>query len=180
MKYQMKVADRVSWVTLLRLLLTFLGSHWASVVNAQSEQAGLEVTEEDKAAIVKSVLERKLKFQDSPERVRAILEQRLKQQGMPGADRTVKPSAENIDPNSVPEIAGIRFILLQREEIQEKSEDGVTYLRFDKFEVEGSKVIVGLSERRRNGADISVMGTVYEYRKESDQWIGRATGGYGT
>ena len=81
-------------------------------------------------------------------------------------------STENISPELMPEIRGVHFILVNPEEVEEKSKNGFGYYAFTDFKVRGSKVLVSFGDTWRNdrGGAVSYRTTHYEFRKMSGRW----------
>ncbi|MGI9036817.1 MAG: hypothetical protein ACR2GD_12370 [Pyrinomonadaceae bacterium] len=91
----------------------------------------------------------------------------------------------------MPKVSGINFVLLNPQEIEEKVKNGFGYFAFQKFEVEGRKVLVsfgynyrdtGFAARNPNsgGSPNSTNGGRYEFRKFKGKWQGRSIAGYGS
>ena len=51
---------------------------------------------------------------------------------------------------------------------------------FNKLEVQGSKIIVYFGHGRQSEGDNGADGSIYEYKKVSNKWKGRLTGGFGS
>ena len=81
-------------------------------------------------------------------------------------------SPENISPELMPEIRGVYFILVNPEEVEDKSKSGFGYYAFGEFKVKGSKVLVSFGDTWRNdrAGAVSYQTTHYEFRKTSGRW----------
>lgn len=129
----------------------------------------LKLTDEDRAEIVSQTLKREIAL---------IKEERSKYERRKGI-LTLTLSTQNIKPSLVPDIPGVKFILIEPEEIEKRIKEarGISYLAFDKFEVKGSVVMVSLSNVFRGAGRIrtfiSIRTNKYEYRKEDGKWIGK-------
>jgi hypothetical protein len=73
----------------------------ASSISARTLQRRVGLTDKDKAAVLRSVLEQRLQADSTSE-----------------SHRAVNLSTENIDPRSVPKLRGIEFVLLTPDEIR--------------------------------------------------------------
>ncbi|MEP6820012.1 MAG: hypothetical protein ABJA18_10800 [bacterium] len=87
-------------------------------------------------------------------------------------------STLNIEPELVPKLADVKFILMKRSEIEArmKREGRAQYLAFSEFRAEGSKVIVTLLANnwsRRARAFVSSQSFSYEYRQTKGKWAGK-------
>ncbi len=133
-------------------------------------QEDLKPTDEDRAEIVSQTLKREIAL---------ITEERAKYERQRKGDLTLTLSTQNIKPSLVPDIPGVKFILIEPGEIEKiiKEARGISYLAFDKFEVKGPVVTVLLSNVFRGAGRIrtfiSIRTNKYEYRKEDGKWIGR-------
>ena len=130
----------------------------------------LKLTDEDRAEIVSQTLKREIAL---------IKEERSKYERGRKGNLTLTLSTQNIKPSLVPDIPGVKFILIEPEEIEKRIKEarGISYLAFDKFEVKGSVVMVSLSNVFRGAGRIrtfiSIRTNKYEYRKEDGKWIGK-------
>lgn len=91
-------------------------------------------------------------------------------------------SLENIEPDLVPKIKDVKFILLENSEIYKRIErtrvfgGGVRYLAFSDFKIEGSKIIVSLDNtyKAMSGRPfIRIKSFEYEFRKVNGKWGGK-------
>ncbi len=89
-------------------------------------------------------------------------------------------STENIKSELVPKIKGIKLILLEPKEIQERADkkgDLIFYLHFKKFKVEGSKVLVYLDNIPMYASNFTQRfllggGFTVEFQKKDGKWVG--------
>ena len=129
--------------------------------------------------------------QDRSELIRQTLERALIGNEMIAAEVLVKDnesvvlSTENINASLVPNIPNRNLILLRPEEIQKKADDqgDFMFLSFNKIEVRGSVVHVGLANTLAKGKDSEktkgyMSGGYFtvEYQQISGEWIGTAQG----
>ena len=130
----------------------------------------LKLTDEDRAEIVNQMLSRE---------IARLKEERSKYERRRKGNLTLTLSTQNIKPSLVPDIAGVKFILIEPEEIEKRIKEarGISYLAFDKFEVKGQVVKVSLSNVFRGAGRIrtfiSIQTNEYEYRKEDGKWSGK-------
>lgn len=130
----------------------------------------LKLTDEDRAEIVSQTLRREIAL---------IKEERAKYEAPSKADLTLRLSTQNIKPSLVPDIPGVKFILLEPAEIEKRTKEGrgISYLAFVKFEVKGPVVMVSLSNAFRGMGRvrpfISIRTNNYEYRREDGKWVGK-------
>jgi hypothetical protein len=110
------------------------------------------VTDKDKAAVVKSMLEMRLGDYEKEWLEELFL------------------STENIKPEWVPKIKGVTLKVLKPDGIKEKlNQPKVSCLIFTQFEVNGSKIMVTLESRSSGGFSNS---QTYEYSKQNGKWEG--------
>ena len=139
-------------------------------LNARAPADDLKLTDEDRAEIVSQTLKRETAL---------IKEERSKYERRRKGDLTLTLSTQNIKPSLVPNIPGVKFILIEREEIEKRIKEarGISYLAFDKFEVKGVVVKVSLSNVDRGAGRIRpfiyIKTNEYEYRKEDGKWVGK-------
>ena len=130
----------------------------------------LKLTDEDRAEIVNQMLSRE---------IARLKEERSKYERRRKGNLTLTLSTQNIKPSLVPDIPGVKFILIEPEEIEKRIKEarGTSYLAFDKFEVKGPLVKVSLSNVFRGAGRIrtfiSIQTNEYEYRKEDGKWVGK-------
>ena len=122
------------------------------------------LTEEDKAQIIESVLQkesRKFKF--------------LQKNGK------ILLAKSNIPQSLSPKLNGVEIVLIDTDEINVKrgTETGISYFAFSKIEVQESKVVVYFGRWRQSRVEYSAEGSIYEYKKMSKKWKGKLTGGFG-
>jgi hypothetical protein len=155
----------------------------ASEANPQAQsrtREALSITDNDKAQIIQSVLMRELSLSNE-DRTRIIkpAPRRIDPcMNSEGSTRTEYISSKNIIASLLPKISCINFVLLGPEELESKSQEGIQYLVFDKFEVKGSKVEVNLATVHAKGKFFSTAGVAYEFRKVSGRWRVKEVGGY--
>ncbi len=139
-------------------------------LNASAYEDDLKLTDEDRAEIVSQTLKRQIAL---------IKEERPKYERRRKGNLTLTLSTHNIKPSFVPDIPGVKFILIEPEEIEKRIKEarGISYLAFDKFEVKGPVVTVSLSNVFRGAGRIrpfiSIEENEYEYRKEDGKWVGK-------
>lgn len=130
----------------------------------------LKLTDEDRVEIVSQTLKREIAH---------IKEERSKYERGRKGNLTLTLSTQNLKPSLVPDIPGVKFILIEPAEIEKRIKEarGISYLAFDKFEVKGQVVKVSLSNVFRGAGRIrtfiSIRTNEYEYRKEDGKWIGK-------
>ena len=139
-------------------------------LNSRSQEDKLKLSDEDRAEIVSQMLKRE---------IARIKEERSKYERRRKGDLTLTLSTQNIKPSLVPEISGVKFFLIEPEEVEKRIKEarGISYLAFDKFEVKGPVVTVSLSNVDRGAgrirAFIYIKTNEYEYRKEGGKWVGK-------
>ena len=124
----------------------------------------IQLTDKDKAVIVKSILLRE-----------NLLGRGLRVGEVRGI---IYLSTENTSPALVPRIRKIRFALLDPNEKAEWPKFGFSLFEFSPFEVEGSKVKISLRDSWSNDPN-QFSRTDYEFTKRSGEWVGRRIGGGG-
>ena len=139
-------------------------------LTSRAQEDKLKLTDEDRAEIVSQMLKRE---------IARIKEERSKYERRRKGDLTLTLSTQNIKPSLVPEIPGVKFFLIEPEEVEKRIKEarGISYLAFDKFEVKGPLVSVSLSNADRGAgrirAFIYIKRNEYEYRKEGGKWVGK-------
>ena len=136
------------WSTLLLISL--------STFSAQAQVKRL--TDEDKAQIIGSIL-RQENFKDS-------------ETWKDNVENTVYLLADNISATYLPQIEGIRFVLIKPEELEEMKKTGVEYYDFSEFEIRKRSVriifrrtYINTSARESNGSAVE-----YTCRKIAGRW----------
>ena len=138
--------------------------------DSRAQEDDLKLTDEDRAEIVSQTLKRE---------IARIKEERAKYERRRKGDLTLTLSTQNIKPSLVPNIPGVKFVLIEPEEIEKRIKEarGISYLAFDKFEVKGPVVTVSLSNVYRGAGRIRtfiyIKTNEYEYRKEDGKWVGK-------
>jgi hypothetical protein len=125
-----------------------------------AQQKTTSLTNKDKAIIVKSIL----------------LKEDFLNRGL-GVDETkeiVNLSLENITPEVVPKIPGIKFVLFNQEQIKEKIKTSFRYYAFGRFGIKGSKVLVDFGNYFPSYSN----GSTYEFKRVKGKWIGKLIGGF--
>jgi hypothetical protein len=139
------------------------------VCNQDASTSKSEVTNSDKAEIVNHVLE-------------DILDQEPVQSTIIYGVREIIISTENINPEWVKPIDGIKIKLLSREEIsvRAKRNGDISYIEFEKWQQKGSCVSVGVSmgfEKAKGSRVTNICSNGryahYIYRKVGDKWVRR-------
>jgi hypothetical protein len=100
---------------------------------------------------------------------------------LPDGNLEIILSLENIEPDLVPKIKDVKFILLKNSEIYKRIEHtrvfgGVRYLSFSDFKIKGSKIIVSLDntyKAKRGRAFVHSKSFEYEFRKVNGKWEGK-------
>ncbi len=126
----------------------------------------------------------KLTDEDKAELIKLALEMALVKKEIPDYNQIQKQehfllSTENIKPELVPEIKGIKLILLEPEEIQERADkkgDLIFYFRFKKLKAEGSKILVYLDNipmYAKNFTQRFLLGGGFtiEFQKKDGKWV---------
>lgn len=169
---------------LLRLALhVVLASLIVSTTIAQEQNPANDapsVSNNDKAQIIQSMILRELSLSDE-DRTRIVKPnpRRIDPcKNSKGSIRTEYILTKNIARSLLPKISCINFVLLGPEEIEAKSQEGIQYLSFDRFEVKGSMVEIHLATVYTRGRFSTLTGVIYEYRKVSGRWRGKQTGAY--
>ena len=141
-----------------------------SALNSRAQEDELKLTDEDRAEIVSQMLKRE---------IARINEERAKYERRRKGDLTLTLSTQNIKTSLVPNIPGVKFFLIEPEEVETRIKEarGISYLAFDKFEVKGPLVSVSLSNVDRGAGRIRtfiyIKTNEYEYRKEGGKWAGK-------
>ena len=150
-----------------------------TVASVGQEAQNGHPSDEDKAEIVKLTLER------------ALLKKEIPDYNYIKDLNDIPLSTENIKGELLPELDGIKLVLLKPEEIQERAEqDGnyVYFLEFEEFRVKGPKVIVAINHYPKYAkkphpkyADRPrVMafggGLIIEYQRQDGKWVGEVVG----
>lgn len=168
----MRYQTRVILVLLLIVMLI--------VPQAAYSRCVISLTDSDKAQIIGSMLRQMLSI-SKEDRTRVILVPQ-KQSASICQNQEIEQveyiSTDNISESLLPKLPYIRFVLLRPDEIEKKRRIGISYLRFDKFEVKGSKVEVRLSNAQIRGRFASSSGMIYYYRKRNGKWRGKMAGSY--
>jgi hypothetical protein len=147
----MKSGNRLS----ILLVLSFI----ALLINVSAGNGkDLQLMDKDKASIVRVVLMNA-----------DLLERGLRVGEVRGE---IYLSTENISPLILPEISGVRFILLDPDEKDKRPKAGYTIFEFSDFKVKGSKVIVSFTQSWSYNRGHFTKVT-YEYRKTSGKWRGK-------
>lgn len=137
----------------------------------EGEGAEGELSDEDRAELIRLTLER------------ALIDQEIPDYGLLEDPANIVLSTENIDPELVPELEGVNLEVLTPEEIQQKAneEGDFLHLRFDEFTVESAdKVTVSLSNlwavaEDSNTGYLSGGGFTIEYSRDGEDWSGEVT-----
>jgi NACalpha-BTF3-like transcription factor len=138
---------------------------------SEGEGAEGELSDEDRAELIRLTLER------------ALIDQEIPDYGLIEDPENIVLSTENIDPELVPELEGVNLEVLTPEEIQQKAneEGDFLHLRFDEITVESAdKVIVSLSNSWAVAEDsetgyLSGGGFTIEYTRDGEGWSGEVT-----
>ncbi len=172
---------RKKWQRLALAVALMLVMVSAANLQAQSRtREALSISDNDKAQIIQSVLMRELSLSDE-DRTRIIkpVPRRIDPcKNSEGSKRTEYISSKNITASLLPKISCINFVLLGQEELESKSQEGIQYLVFDKFEIKGPKVEVSLATVYTKGKFFSTTGVAYEFRKVPGRWRVKEVGGY--
>ena len=136
-----------------------------------SERSGV-VNDEDKAHVVRSTLTQAVSSKLS------LLDQKQRDNG-------VILSTENIKPEWVKEVAGIRISLMAQKQIRRKAdrEGDFLFLSFPEIRARGQCIAVTIANtwavgRHSRTIYLSGGGYTYEYRKQSGKWIGKLVNGW--
>jgi hypothetical protein len=78
--------------------------------------------------------------------------------------------AENISIDRLPQIKGIKFVLVSRNEIEEMKNKEVQYYGFSKFEMSGKRIYVKFSWTSIKPETIHSQTTTYQCQKFFDKW----------
>lgn len=146
--------------TMFQSILLMCVVSFAASVSASTGK-DIQLTDKDKAQIIKSILS-DVDFLNRGLRVGERKEE-------------VYLSTENISPAFLPEIRGVKIVLVSPEEVEERSKTGFGYYSFGEFKVSGSKVLVSFGDTWRNdrGGGHSYRSTHYEFRKVAGRWRGK-------
>ena len=149
---KMKSGNRLSILLTLSLaaLLTNVSAGGAKDV---------QLTDGDKAAIVRDILMNA-----------NLLERGLRLGEVKGE---IYLSTENISPQIVPKLSGVKFISLDPKGKDDWPKAGYSLFEFSDFKVRGSKVVVSLTDSWSYDPG-QYRKVTYEYRKASGKWRGRA------
>ncbi len=154
----------------LFVLLIMVGFVMSSLsLNIRANEDDITLTSEDRAEIVRDVLNREITRRREEESKYGTLKK---------GEFQIILSTLNIEPELVPKLADVKFILMKPSEIEArmKREGRVQYLAFSEFRVEGSKVIVTLLANnwsRRARAFVSSQSFSYEYSQTKGKWAGK-------
>jgi hypothetical protein len=141
------------------LFLLFL----VSAIASNAQQKDFSLTNKDKTAIIKTIL---IDHFDLPNSV-----------SMPGEIRnTIYLSTKNIESVRLPEIKGIKFILLGNKSLIRAKEEGLVYGVLGRFVVRGSKVTVRFGFYNNVGS----LGSILTFSKVRGQWEVVASGNFGS
>jgi hypothetical protein len=142
----------------------------SGTLNRRAQGDDLKLTDEDRAEIVSQMLKRE---------IARIKEERAKYDKGRKGILTLTLSTQNITPSLVPNIPGVKFVLIEPAEIEKRIKEalGISYLAFDTFEVKGPVVTVSLINADRGPgrvrAFVYIKQNKYEYRKEDGKWVGK-------
>ncbi len=141
----------------------------SSSLNIRANEDNITLTSEDRAEIMRDVLSREITRRREEESKYGTLKK---------GEFQIILSTLNIEPELVPKLTDVKFILMKPSEIEArmKREGRVQYLAFSEFRVEGSKVIVTLLANnwsRRARAFVSSQSFSYEYRQTKGKWAGK-------
>jgi hypothetical protein len=142
-------------------------------LNIRANEDDITLTNEDRAEIVRDVLTREITRRREEES-----KYRTLKKGEKTGELQIILSTLNIEPELVPKLTDVKFILMKPDEIETrmKLEGRVHYLAFGEFRVEGSKVIVTLLDNnwsRRARAFVSSKSSRYEYSQANGKWAGK-------
>lgn len=134
-----------------------------SIGNCIAQQKEHRLADKDKAQILKSIL----------------LDENLKNRE---ARDIINLSLENIAPRLIPAIEGISFVFMDRKQIKEKTQSGLSYYAFGPFKLEGPNVLIKFGhyfENVQGGASYSG-GLTYKFRRVRGKWKGMQIDGWGS
>ncbi len=135
-----------------------------SKTEKSSSQESLELTDEDKFLIIKSVFE-----QDQQ------IKSRLSQQSE--KNLVINLSEENISSDFLPKFPQVEFRLLNVDNLENYKGKPLSYQKFEKFEVKNFSVIVVFSKNDVGGGFFPSKSVVtYEYQKINGKWFGKIIG----
>ncbi|HEV2861004.1 MAG TPA: hypothetical protein VGX48_08365 [Pyrinomonadaceae bacterium] len=141
-----------------------------------SQKAALRLTDEDRRAIVESVvadgfaeLHHKL---EKPNILNNCLTPILND------EEVAFISTKGIKSSFFPKLPGVHFVFMTPDEInaQIRAEDGECYFEFGRFEVVGAKVMVHFGKYLRRPTYIYGESFKYEYSKVRGKWKGKYVG----
>ncbi len=144
------------------------------VCKQQAHTGESAVSDSDKAEILNHVLE-------------GILDQESQQSTIVYGEKEMTISTENIKPEWVKPIRGIKINVFSKEEIKAKADEGgdVNYFLFEKWERKSSCVVFGLVRGFEKGKDSKVISRClsgaylnYWYRRIDDSWKRRIVGSF--
>ena len=139
---------------------------WCLACTLSCLTATRKPTDQDMAQIVRLTLERAIVAGEAPD------------YHMFKDRPPIAISAENLNPNWLPQFPGIQLTLLNQQQIQERADASPLffYLRFRNIEVKGEQAEVVLDVVQARGKQTKEMGfggsMTIEYRKENGGWVG--------
>ncbi len=138
----------------------------------RANEDDITLTNKDRAEIVRDVLTREITRRREEES-----KYRTLKKGEKTGELQIILSTLNIEPELVPKLTDVKFILMKPDEIETRMKLGgrVQYLALSEFSVEGSKVIVTLLDNnwsRRARAFVSSKSSRYEYSQANGKWTG--------
>jgi hypothetical protein len=149
----------------LFVLLIIVGFVMPSLsLNISANEGDITPTREDRAEIVRDVLNREITRRREGESKHGAVKK---------GEVQIILSTLNIEPEVVPKLTDVKFILMKPSEIQVLRKSS---LAFSEFRVEGSKVIVTLvatTLSRGFRAFVSSRSFTYEYRRTKGKWAGK-------
>lgn len=167
----MQTQKRPNRLSILILLAGYILLFGFSDVRAQ--RGNIILTNNDKKEIIKQMLTTE---------VTRFKKEESKYKTLPEGNLEIILSLENIEPDLVPQIKDVKFILLKNSEIYKRIEHtrvfggGVRYLSFSDFKIIGSKIIVSLDntyKAKRGRAFIHIKSFEYEFYKVTGKWEGK-------
>ena len=141
-----------------------------------SQKVALRLTDEDRRAIVESVLAdgfAELHAQlEKPNILNNCLTPILND------EEVAFISTKNIKPSFFPKLPGVHFVFMTPDEVEKqvRANDGECYFEFGRFEVVGRKVMVHFGKYLRRPAYIYGESFRYEYSKVQGKWKGKYVG----
>ena len=138
-------------------------------LNISANEGDITLRREDRAEIIRDVLNREITRRR---------EEESKYRTLKKGESQIVLSTLNIEPELVPKLADVKFILMKPSEIEArmKREGRVQYLEFSEFRVEGSKVMATLLANnwsRRARAFVSSQSFSHEYSQTKGKWAGK-------